>query len=102
MGTPYHSYNNRQSNPNIRRDVEEANRRLSEASAAAVDDRGRFATKSAPGSRSATPTRLRQKDRLLLQQQESARPQTSASQYSQVPAFANGNEDEDRLSFESR
>ncbi len=81
MGTPYHSYNCKQSNPNVRRDVEEANRRLSEAAEAAggeVNDeqhrRGRFSTKSAPASRYedaiSVSTRMRRSTQLQLNLQE--------------------------------
>ena len=58
LGDNYHSYNHRQSNPNIRADIADANRRISSING---DDSNTFPrrsyAKSAPASRSATPTR---------------------------------------------
>ncbi len=103
MGQPYHSYNCRQSNPNVRADVQERNRRLSQAGdeAFAATTRSRRsrggAVKSAPASRAATPTRIKQRDRALQQQQQQQQESNNYVDYDEDEI-----DDQDRLSFESR
>lgn len=98
LGDSYHSYNHRQSNPNIRADIERANAGLANLN---NEFRSRRAyTKSAPASRATTPTRTLRRDRILSEYNGNhngvdngnlingngygkERPLTSASQYSQ-------------------
>ena len=101
LGENYHSYNHNQSNPNIRRDIEEANLRFNQGYDSAFESRRSYA-KSAPGSRATTPTRLRQRDRLPQPAYlpNLPRSRTAASQYSQNEPLTVL--DFDNLSFESR
>ncbi|TRY79373.1 hypothetical protein TCAL_09829 [Tigriopus californicus] len=109
LGENIRSYNNRQSNPNISKDIEEINDRFNRAYSAEHIPR-KYSTKSAPGSRAVTPNRLRNKDRYLCNGHYEPfgidpkagfnsvpRPTTADSQFSQE-TFP----DDDRMSYESR